>query len=148
MANTHLLKTLVEPYVRRWLSQKYNVEFEGHEKEMRLVTGGVHRFDAVSKDGSIIAGIKTSALRSDTTKRPIGVGVIKSTFTELYYLSIVNAKRKLMVLTDKGFYDLFCKESKGKVSTGIEIIHCQLSQEILDKICVVHDTCRKEIGKR
>ncbi len=142
MANTNLLKTLAEPYVRRWLSSKYDIDFYDYEKELRLITGGVHRFDIVSKDGSIIAGIKTSALRDNGR---VGTGVIKSTFTELYFLSLTKAKTKLMILTDKGYYEYFRKVSKGKVDRGIEIIFCYLPKSIKDKIKEVHKTCSEEI---
>mgnify|MGYP001568076318 CR=1 FL=1 len=145
MANTNVLKTLAEPHVRQWCSGKYGIEFENHEKEVMLVTGGVHRFDVVSKDGSVVAGIKTSALRDDGTVSP---GVIKSTFTELYFLSLINTTTKLMILTDKGYCEHFRRISMGKVAEGIEIIHCQLSKEIEENIATVHKNCRKEIGKR
>lgn len=145
MADTNVLKTLAEPHVRQWCSSKYGIEFEDHEKEVSLVTGGVHRFDVVSKDGAVVAGIKTSALRDDGKVSP---GVIKSTFTELYFLSLIKARVKLMILTDKGYWEHFRRISMGKVSEGIEIVHCPLSKEIKEKVAVVHDNCRKEIGKK
>jgi len=148
MANTNKLKTLVEPYVRAWLATKHDIEIKDHEKEMLLVTGGLHRFDIVSTDGSVVAGIKTSALRDKTSKGVVGTGVIKSTFTELYFLSLVKAKKKYMILTDKGFYEYFIEYSIGKVATGIEIIHCPLSEEIYARIKDVHERCRNEIGKK
>lgn len=145
MANTNALKTLAEPYVRRWCSSKYGIEFEDFEKEIRLVTGGVHRFDAVSRDGSVVAGIKTSTLRDNGQ---VSAGVIKSTFTELYFLSLIKANTKLMILTDKGYYEYFRRISEGKIAQGVEIIHCPLSKEIKEQIYVVHDNCRREIGKK
>lgn len=148
MADTNLLKTLVEPHVRRWLSQMHGIEFEDHEKELKLLTGGRHRFDAVSKDGSIVAGIKTSALRNYASRLPIGAGVIKSTFAEIYFLTLVDAKKKLMVLTDKRFYEYFLRISSGKVARQVELIHCELPKEIMDRVSDIHGTCSKEIGKK
>lgn len=145
MANTNLLKTIAEPYVRQWCSGKYGIEFENHEKEVMLVTGGVHRFDVVSKDGSVVAGIKTSTLRDDGK---VSSGVIKSTFTELYFLSLIKTTTKLMILTDKGYCEYFRKISRGKVTEGIEIIHCQFPKEIENNISAIHKNCRKEIGKK
>ena len=144
MANTNALKD-IERYVRHWCSSKYGTEIEDYEKKIQLVTGSVHRFDVVAKDGSIIAGIKTSALRIDGK---VSTGVIKSTFTELYFLSLISAPKKLMILTDKGYYEYFRKISNGKVADGIEIIHCPLPKEIEKDIAIVHRNCREEIGKK
>ena len=144
MANTKALKD-IEKHIRDWCSRKYSVKFANHEKQLQLITGGVHKFDVVSEDGSIVAGVKTSALR-DNGK--VGVGVIKSTFTELYFLSLVKANTKLMILTNNGYCKYFSRISKGKVAVGIEIIHCPLSKEIEEHIAVVHKNCRKEIGKK
>jgi hypothetical protein len=145
MANTNVLKIIAEPYVRSWCSSRYGIEFEDCEKELRLITGGIHRFDVVAKDGSVVAGVKTSALRDDGG---VSGGVIKSTFAELYFLSIVKAAVKLMILTDKDYCEHFRRISKGKVAEGIEIIHCPLPKEIEENIAAVHQNCRKEIGKR
>ena len=144
MANTNALKQ-IESYVRHWCLSEYGIEFEDYEKEVRLITGGVHKFDIVSKDGSIVAGVKTSALRDN---KKVSAGVIKSTFTELYFLSIIKATTRLMILTDKGYCDYFRKISNGKVADGIEIIHCPLPQEIAKDIATVHRNCRREIGKK
>lgn len=148
MANTSLLKTLIEPYVRSWLSRTFSIEFELAEIPIRLSTGGLHRFDAVSKDRTIIAGIKSSGLRNYKSKLPIGVGVIKSTFTELYFLSLVKADKKLLILTDEKYYKHFLRVSDGKVAKGIEIIYCSLTNEILAKTASVHKSCSNEIGKK
>ena len=144
MANTNALKE-IEQYVREWCSRKYGIKFEDHEKEIKLTTGGKHRFDVVSKDGNVVAGIKTSALRENGR---VGTGVIKSTFTELYFLSLVKANTRLMILTDKEYCEHFQRISNGKVATGIEIIHYSLPIEVQEKIVAIHKTCRKEIGKK
>ncbi len=144
MADTNALKE-IEQYVRDWCSNKYGIGFEDCEKEVRLVTGGIHRFDVVAKDGSVVAGVKTSALRDDGK---VGGGVIKSTFAELYFLSLIKAPMKLMILTDREYYDHFRKVSRDKVAEGIEIIHCPLPKEVEKNISAIHRNCRKEIGKK
>jgi hypothetical protein len=90
MARTNELKDLVEPYVRTWLSKNYGIAFEPFELALTLVTGGTHKFDVVSQARAIIAGIKTHAVRP-TGK--VGVGPIKSAFTKLYFLSLVEAEK-------------------------------------------------------
>lgn len=144
MADTNILKC-IEQHVREWCKIKYATECEDSEIELRLVTGGAHRFDIVSKNRSIIGGMKTSALR-DNGK--IGGGVIKSTYAELYYLNLIDAAIKVMILTDEGYYKYFRRIATGKVAGGIEIVHCSLPREIQEKVAAVHRACRKEIGKK
>src|SRR5947209_5843397 len=118
MARTNDLKTLVEPYVRTWLTKRYGIPLEPMELPLTLVTGGIHKFDVVSEDRTIVGGIKTSAVRS-TGK--VGVGTIKSAFTELYFLSLVDAEKKLLVLTDPGFFRIFTAAAAGKLLPNTEI---------------------------
>ncbi|MDO8747734.1 MAG: hypothetical protein Q7J72_01280 [Candidatus Omnitrophota bacterium] len=145
MANTTGLKNPVEQYVRDWCSRSFGVAVEDSEKEIRLVTGGVHRFDVVAKDRSLVAGIKTSSLRDNGR---VGTGTIKSTYTEIYFLSIVKADKKLMILTDKRYCDYFQGKSKGKIVQDVEIIYCPLPKRLAEEVAAVHKECRKEIGKR
>lgn len=47
MANTKTLKD-VEQHVRSWCFKKYSIEVYDHEEEVKLLSGGVHRFDVVA----------------------------------------------------------------------------------------------------
>ncbi|MDP3792945.1 MAG: hypothetical protein Q8Q89_04450 [bacterium] len=145
MANTNDLKTLVEPYVRGWLTNRYYQPFEEMELPLKLITGGKHRFDIISKSQTIVGGIKTTPLRESGR---VGTGAIKSLFTELYFLSLVKAERKLLILTDKGFYELFKRRALGKVLPDTEIIYCELPKSLSYEVAEVHKTASKEIGKR
>ena len=138
------LKTIVESYIRKCLEQKHGKKFEGSEIPLDLITGGVHRFDAVSNDRTIVAGIKSFSVR-ETGK--VGVGVIKSAFTELYFLSLVKAEKKLLIFTNEEFYNLFSKRALGKVLPDTEIVLCPLSDELALEIAVVNENARREIGK-
>lgn len=148
MANTNLLKTLVEPYVREWVSREYKISISSKETEIKLVSGGMHRFDVVSDDGTLVGGVKTSPLRPSSSGPTVSPGTIKSTYTELYFLSLANAKKKLMILTDRDYYKKFVRDSRGKVAGGIEIVYCPLNDQIRHKITAIHEECRREIGKR
>jgi hypothetical protein len=145
MANTNDLKRPVESYVRGWLEEQFGVHFEDSEIPLRLTSGGLHRFDAVSKDRSVVAGVKTSQMRPGGD---VGVGTVKSAYAELYFLSLVKAKRRLLVLTDEGFCRYFSRKSEGKVARGIEIQHCPLPASLAKRVREVWTSASEEIGKR
>jgi hypothetical protein len=110
MANMHLLKTRVEPYVRLWLSERYSQAFS---REFLQLAGcsGFHEFDAVFADKRIVCGIKSSSGPTSGGKNPSGK--IARAHTELYFLAGVDARQSLLVLTDEEFYDLliYCQET-------------------------------------
>ena len=145
MANTNELKNLIEPYVRKRLTDKYGNLFEEKEMPLKLKTGGLHKFDVISKDRTIVGGIKANSLRKDGK---VGAGVIKSIFTELYFLSLVEAKRKVLILTNKGFYELFKRRSSGQILPDTDLIYCKLSKELESRVAGIHKISSGEIGKR
>jgi len=145
MANTNELKNLIEPCVRKWLTDRYRKFFEEQEIRLELKTGGRHRFDVVSKDRTIVGGIKATSLREDGG---VGAGAIKSIFTELYFLSLVKAKKKVLILTNKGFYDLFKRRSLGQILPDTDVIYCKLPKELDSKAAGIHKVASGEIGKR
>jgi hypothetical protein len=120
MAKTTELRE-VEKFVRKELEKNY----PGHiftEKELPLrkrKSGeyAKHRFDAVSEDGKIVASIKSHSWLTSGGKLPSGkIGQI---YQSLYLLSLVDAKTKLLILTDKETYEGFTAMSDGKIADGI-----------------------------
>ncbi len=62
MANTAILKTKVEPYVRDWLASKFGKPFSSEFLPLTGAKGrdgksAKHEFDAVSEDSKIVCGI-------------------------------------------------------------------------------------------
>jgi hypothetical protein len=144
MANTNLLKS-VEPLVRRWAADQYQRPIEDGEIALELVSGGHHKFDVVSVDRTLIGGVKASRAR-DNGK--VGTGVIKSLFTELYFLTLVEAEVKLLVLTDPALYRYFLRQANGKIAPGIEVIEFTIPEEMTALLAPVHEASSSEIGKR
>ncbi len=145
MADTQKYKTKIEPYVRRWLTKKFNKSFKKEETELRLRSGGRHRFDAVSKDRKIVAGIRSSVGR----KHQWGEGgKIKATYTKILFLSQVRAQKRLLVFTDKLFFEKFKKRSEFKYPKTVELIYCPLSR-VLKRIATgSYKKSSREIGKK
>lgn len=61
MANTHFIKTRVEPVMRDWLTQKYGTHFNRRSMPLRWHGEGIgtFEFDAVSEDETILASLST-----------------------------------------------------------------------------------------
>lgn len=144
MANTKLLKS-VEPLVRQWAAVEYQRTIEDGELALELISGGRHKFDVVSVDRTLVGGVKANRARVDGR---CGTGVIKSLFTELYFLTLVEAEIKLLVLTDPALYRYFLSQARGRIAPGIDVIEFALPEEMMALLAPVHDSSSSEIGKR
>lgn len=144
MANTHLLKTRVEPFVRDWLSAKYSQKFT---REFLQLSGccGFHEFDAVSADKKIVCGIKSSSAATSGGKNPSGE--IASAYEELYFLAGVDADQRFLILTDEDFYRLLSKRMQEKLSRDIKLLYCPLTEELAQLVRAIHSEASSEIDR-
>ena len=117
MANTNYYKTHVEPHVRAELESMHGVRFVS--KKLALTTGGTHEFDAVAEDGSIVASIKSLSAKTATGKRP--AAKYHNCVAELYYLTLVQAPRRILVLTTPAWHSMFTKYIEGRLAPGVEV---------------------------
>jgi len=148
LPNTELLKHEVEDFVRAELSRRFGMRFE---KRLVTLTGvqpppREHEFDAVSEDGSIIAGIITSGPRTRGGRR--NVGAVHHATGELYYLRLVAAKRRMLVATDAGFRELMLSVTEGRLAVGLELIHIPLSQGLDEAVRRVRLEASRENSSR
>jgi hypothetical protein len=118
MADTTYLRTVVESYVRRQLQDEFGRSFRA--EFLSLTPGGKHEFDAVSSDRDIVVSIKAASGLTASGKNP--AGKIKDCVAELYYLSLVEAPIRRLVLTTPGFFDIFTRKTRGAVALGIEVV--------------------------
>jgi len=133
MANTSYLRKVVERYVRSQLQEEYGQPFAS--VVLPLTTGGTHEFDAVSEDGTIVVSIKSSSGLTATGRNPSGK--IKDSIAELYFLSLVPAVERQLILTTPAFFDIFMKVMKNKIAPGISVRRIPLPVDIqleVDKI--------------
>ena len=119
MADTRILKSKIEDYVRDWLKVKFGQPF--HSKFLALcgVEGKprTHEFDAVSEDGAIVCSIKTASWKTSGKKR--GSGKVHGAYMELYFLDHVCASQRYLVLTDPEFVECFKRETAGRLGATI-----------------------------
>lgn len=130
MANTEPLKREVESYVRGALAERFGVQFEKRRLTLARVRRpcGDHEFDAVSKDDAIVAGVITSGPRTSGGKR--NSGAVHHATGELYYLTLVRAKRRILISTDPGFHKLMRSVTRGRLAEGVELMHIALPPEL------------------
>ncbi|MGH3881575.1 MAG: hypothetical protein ACRDSK_31520 [Actinophytocola sp.] len=141
MANTRYLTTAVEDEVRNRLSETHQVAF--HKRTLRLQTGGDHEFDAVSDNGRIVASVKTASGRTSGGGHP--AGTVVNCIAELYFLTQVRARRRLLVLTSPEFHTIFMRAVQGKIAAGIEIVHIPLPAELQARLSAVQQVANDEV---
>ena len=112
----------IEDSVREALSKKFNTTLS----ERKLIIGtkkdgnpSFHRFDMVSDNGKITGEIKSHGLGKNNSTNTA------KCFEACHYLGLIEAKKKLLVLTDKKFFEEFQKRSNGKLG-NIELILCEV----------------------
>jgi hypothetical protein len=71
----------------------------------------VFDFDAVCGDKSIAATISTSGAKTSGGKH--AVGKIQKLRSDMLFLTMIEAKQRLVVLTERDMYELFLKEAAG-----------------------------------
>jgi hypothetical protein len=146
MANTNLLKTKVEPYVREWLAARFGQPFHPEFLHLTRVKdrASKHEFDAVSEDRKIVCGIKTASWKTSGGKR--GSGKIQGAYAEIYFLDHVEAPDKYLVLTDKEFFENLKRDSRGKLPTNTDLLHCELPEDLKRVVEAIRNTSRRELG--
>lgn len=141
MANTRYLTTVVEEHVRAALAEHYGVPFG--KRMLSLASGGQHEFDAVAEDGSLVASIKSASGRTAGGKNPSGK--IKDCIAELYFLSLLSAPRRALLLTSPAFYELFLGAMRGKIAPGIEVVHLPLPSAVQAEVDEVQRRASAEV---
>jgi hypothetical protein len=106
MANSHI-QLEVEKWVRQdWMPNNYEIKFR--RERLRLFPGGLFDFDAVSEDDKIVANISTSSGITAGVKNPAGKA--QKLRTDMLFLTMAQAQKKLIVLTERDMFDLSQRE--------------------------------------
>jgi hypothetical protein len=127
MADTRI-QLEVEDWVRRnWMRSEFGMRFS--RERIRLRSGGVFDFDAVSEDHTIVATISTSAFKTQAGKN--GVGKMLKMHSDMLFLTMVEARRRIIVLTERDMYDQCKKEADGgRVPPEIEFVCAVIPDEL------------------
>jgi|SRR3989304_7036171 len=91
MANTNVQRK-VEDWVRKeWMNKSYGKNF--YRDRIKLSSGGVFEFDAVSQDMEIIASISTSSAITASGNR--AAGPLMKIRSDILFLTMTIIKRKI-----------------------------------------------------
>jgi len=147
MAKTIELRK-VELFIRNELGEHYpGHTFTEKALPLRKKRDGAyafHKFDAVSEDNTIIDSIKSHSWLTSGGNLPSGkIGQI---YQSLYFLSLVDAKTKLLILTDIEAYEGFLTVSDGKVAEDLEIKFYPLPPELQLIVTKVHRKASQEMS--
>jgi hypothetical protein len=112
-------------------------------KKVPLGDGAFREFGAVSDDGSIVVAIRRSSGKTSGNNLP--TGKIQLIFKDLHLLSLVNAKRKALVLTDKEFLEIVKAETLGTLPGDIELLHCKLPPRLDAIVKAVRQSATEEM---
>lgn len=142
MANTSTATTLVGNYVRSELEAQYRMPFR--KRQLQLAPGGMREFNAVSDDTRVVASIKYSGGRTSSGQSP--AAKIQAGIAELYFLSLIDAERKLLILTTPEFHTLFREHMQDKIASGIDVVHLPLPAELQAQVATVHRIASAEMS--
>ena len=127
MADTTAHRQVQDWIADEWLPMRYGQPFA--ETEMPLASGGVFNFDAVSEDRQILANVSTS--RWKTAPGRYGSGKVHKIRSDIYFLLLAQARRRLIVLTEPDMHAWWLKEAaKGRVPTDIEFLHAVIPDDL------------------
>ena len=96
----------------------------------------------VSQDRSIVAGIKGPSWKTREGNLPSGK--YAQLYQELYFLSLVKATSKFLILTNEAMHKDFQNRSRGKVANGIKIIFCQVPFDMREKVANIQARASRE----
>ena len=121
-----------EDWVRQvWMAAEFGQQFR--RERVKLNSGGVFDFDAVSADDAIVATISTSGSRTASGK--LGVGKLMKLRSDMLFLLLAGPKRALVVLTEADMYQACLKErAGGRVPKEIEFYHAPLPDELAARL--------------
>lgn len=117
VANTSYLRYQVEPWIRDQLRDNYHQAFTSQVLELR--TGGRREFDAVSEDNRIVASVKAHSGVTSGGKNPSAK--INSALLEIYFLMLVPADERVLILTNPEFFEIFSHSTKGRVVPEVRV---------------------------
>lgn len=134
-----------EDWVRtRWLPQRFGQSFD--KKRLLLVSGGVFEFDAVSTDRAIVASISTSG--ATTARGKNAVGKFMKIRSDMYFLMLVDAPRRVVVLTEADMFEACQKENEaGRIPDCIEFVHAQIPNELRTLLTASRLTASLEVSR-
>jgi hypothetical protein len=135
-----------EDWVRQhWMPAQFGQTF--HRERVKLTSGGVFDFDAVSLDQSIVATISTSSPKTGSGKH--AVGKLMKLRSDMLFLLLAGPQRAVMILTEHDMYELCMKErSGGRIPLQIEFFHAPLPSDLASRLLAAKQVSSAEVSPK
>ncbi len=119
----------VEEWIRQeWMPVEFGQVFRA--QRFRLTSGGFFDFDAVSSDGSVVASISTSGAVTASGKN--GVGKLQKIRSDVLFLTLAEADRRIIILTERDMYDRCMQESlAGRLPKCVEFCLVEVPEHLI-----------------
>jgi hypothetical protein len=133
-----------EDWVRQeWMPVHYGQRFR--RERVRLSSGGMFDFDAVSDDNTIVATVSTSSALTGSGKN--GGGKLNKLRSDMLFLLLASPQRSLMILTEKDMYELCLREREaGRVPQTIEFVHSPLPSQLAERLVMAKKKSSDEVS--
>lgn len=143
MADTRV-QIEVEDWVRRhWMPREVGQNF--YRERVKLSSGGVFDFDAVSEGHETVATISTSGSRTASGKH--AVGKLLKIRSDMLFLLLANAKRRIVVLTERDMYERCVQErAAGRVPSSIEFVHVKIPADLQEQLRGSRQAASEEVS--
>jgi len=143
VANTSYLRYTVEPWVRDRLAEGYGQDFD--PRVLPLEPGGSHEFDAVSSDGRIVASIKANSGLTSGGNHP--TGKVATCLNEVYFLTLVDADERLLVLTNPNFHTILMRATAGQIARAVKVELLELPSDMQRVVDGVTELASREMSR-
>src|SRR5689334_11938838 len=126
------------------MPSQYHMKFS--RERLKLRSGGVFDFDAVSEDHSIVATISTSVSKTFTGKN--AMGKLLKLHSDMLFLTMIEAKRRIIVLTELDMCNQSEKEAAGgRVPPGIEFVCAIIPDDLRTRLVAARNKASAELIK-
>lgn len=113
------------------MSEEFGQKF--HRERLPLRSGGKFDFDAVSSDEKIIATISTSSSLTSGGKH--GIGKMMKLRSDMLFLIMAAAERRIVILTEQDMYKKCLAEAKGgRVPPEVEFVLATIPEELRERL--------------
>jgi hypothetical protein len=143
MADTRV-QLEIEDWIREhWMAKSFGQAF--YRNRLKLSSGGVFDFDAVSEDKTVAACISTSG--GKTSRGNAAVGKLLKIRSDILFLYLATGlKRKLVILTEYDMHKV-CQKEKigGRMPPEIELHHVALPNDLQKRLLIARAAAAREM---
>lgn len=134
----------IEKWIREeWLPKVFGQKFR--PAPLKLESGGMFNFDAVSQDNMIVVNISTSGVK--TASGNPGSGKKQKLRADMFFLMMTETEKRLIALTEKDMFNFWEAEKQaGRVPREIEFIHVELPKDLKNKLLEAKKIASKEVS--